>query len=188
MMRNVRVKLDAKERQLLESLVGKRLVSIISNPLTKHHMVFGNVGLVFENQQIEINNRLTKLYIDGTDEYGVLYVTEHDGSFIPRIRPDDGSIRKINSTVIQIKTVTDTITCLKDNRELYRAEFDVAIVLELEDGMVVIEKDIWFEEFLIIHTSSDALENLNPVNHGWTFNEPYTGAFKREIHLIAFLP
>jgi hypothetical protein len=90
----------------------------------------------------------------------------------------------MNSTISSIKIISDTITCLEHNEELYSAEFDVAIVLELEEGMVVIEKDIWFEEFLIIHTSSDALENLNPVNHGWTFNEPYRGVYEREIHQL----
>ena len=142
---------------------------------------------VFENQQIEVNNRLTELNIDGTNDYGVLYVTLQEANFIPKIGPDNISIRQINSTVISIKIISDTITCLENNEELYCAEFDVAIVIELEDGMVVIEKDIWFEEFLNIHISMDAMEKLNPIDYGWRFKEPYRGKFKREIHLIASL-
>ena len=72
-----------------------------------------------------------------------------------------------------------------ENKELYRLDFDVGLVFGLDDGMIVIEKDIWFEEFLIVHTSSDALEKLNPINHGWTFREPYRGVYRREIYSLA---
>jgi hypothetical protein len=72
-----------------------------------------------------------------------------------------------------------------ENYELYSVDFDVGTIFELEDGMIVIEKDIWFEEFLIVHTLKDALEKLNPVNRGWTFKEPYRGVFRRGIYSLA---
>ncbi len=183
-MNSVAAKLNARDKELLISLIGKKIFSFICNPLSKHNMVFGNVRLIFDNHQIEVNNKLTALDVGGVDDFGVLYVTSENGPFIPRIKADEVLIREIHSNVSNIKIVTDTIICMNESKELYTAEFDVAIVFELENRMVIIKKDIWYEEFLVIHTSNDSMKKLNPTDHGWKFNEPYHGIFKRKIKSI----
>ncbi len=183
-MNRVQAKLSAKEIELLNSLIGVQFSSFSCNPLTKNHMVFGNVNLVFDNHQIEINNKLTELDIGGIDEFGALYVTSLEKTFIPRIKPDEVLIREINSRVLDIKIVSDTIICMHQSKELYSAEFDVGIVFELDNRKVIIEKDIWFEEFLVVHTSKDSTKKLNPIDNGWSFREPYHGIFKRKIESI----
>jgi hypothetical protein len=129
---------------------------------------------------------LQVLTIDIPEEYGVLTVREINNEEIHSLYPFPEET-KVESEIIDVKIVTDTISCYEGQIGIYEVKFDVAIIFDMNESSVIFEKDVWFSEDIRIHMNSKNEIVLKPVNNGWTFSDPYRGIFSREIKSVQTL-
>jgi hypothetical protein len=185
-MNRVNVRLDKCMIELLKNLIGQKMYKFNRGLLSVNSWAFGSVSIVCDQNIIQLDNELQVLTIDIPEEYGVLTIREINNEEIHALYPFPEET-KVESEIIDVKIVTDTVRCFKDQTGIYEVMFDVAIIFDMNESSVIFEKEIWFDEDIIMHLNCKSENVLKPIHNGWTFSDPYRGIFSREIKSVQTL-
>lgn len=180
-MKRINIKLDCQMIDLLKKMVGQKMHKFTRDLLSVSLSPFGSVSIFCDKNIVEIKNDLQVLTIDHPNDYGVLSVCEiKDESEIKEMysRPSENLVQ---AEIRDIKIVTDTISCFLEQTGNYEVKFDVAIIFDMRESSIVLEKDIWFSEDIIVHSNTNNEKVLKPIDNGWKFKKPYKGVYKREM-------
>lgn len=184
-MQTTKAELNETMIQLLSRFIGTQLVYFECDKLNRNNATYMKIGIFFDEGAFEIHNEIEVLDVGGKEEFGVLSIIDLSNKrFELEIEPNEPVKYSIDKNVKDIKIVTDTVSCFEDEIEQYTAHFDVAIVFEFEDEELVIEKDVWFSEHLIVRQGRDMIKKMNAIDKGWDFHEHERGVFRRSIQSV----
>ena len=169
-MENVNKRFSSDEEALLKRAKGSRLLSIDAVLAAPPDNSWNTVRLHFESFDIDVNNYLNEIVVDefgSLEEFGLLSITESSSETlsIPEVGTD--------TTVMTIDAVADGITVINDIAEIYgegelvaRLEYPQAIAFRTNSGVIMLDKEVWFSELLVIKRgdSIDALLYDESVN------------------------
>ena len=159
-----------EEEALLKRAKGSRLLSIDAVLAAPPDNSWNTVRLHFEGFDIDVNNYLNEIVVDefgSLEEFGLLSITESSSETlsIPEVGTD--------TTVMTIDAVVDGITVINDIAEIYgegelvaKLEYPQAIAFHTDSGVIMLDKEVWFSELLVIKRgdSIDALLYDESVN------------------------
>ena len=163
-------KFSPEEEALLKRAKGSRLLSIDAVLAAPPDNSWNTVRLHFEGFDIDVNNYLNEIVVDefgSLEEFGLLSITESSSETlsIPEVGTD--------TTVMTIDAVVDGITVINDIAEIYgegelvaKLEYPQAIAFRTDSGVIMLDKEVWFSELLVIKRgdSIDALLYDESVN------------------------
>lgn len=169
-MENVNKRFSSDEEALLKRAKGSRLLSIDAVLAAPPDNSWNTVRLHFESFDIDVNNYLNEIVVDefgSLEEFGLLSITESSSETlsIPEVGTD--------TTVMTIDAVVDGITVINDIAEIYgegelvaKLEYPQAIAFRTDSGVIMLDKEVWFSELLVIKRgdSIDALLYDESVN------------------------
>ena len=155
---------------MLKRAKGSRLLSIDAVLAAPPDNSWNTVRLHFEGFDIDVNNYLNEIVVDefgSLEEFGLLSITESSSETlsIPEVGTD--------TTVMTIDAVVDGITVINDIAEIYgegelvaKLEYPQAIAFHTDSGVIMLDKEVWFSELLVIKRgdSIDALLYDESVN------------------------
>lgn len=166
----VNKRFSSDEEALLKRAKGSRLLSIDAVLAAPPDNSWNTVRLHFESFDIDVNNYLNEIVVDefgSLEEFGLLSITESSSETlgIPEVGTD--------TTVMTIDAVVDGITVINDIAEIYgegelvaKLEYPQAIAFRTDSGVIMLDKEVWFSELLVIKRgdSIDALLYDESVN------------------------
>lgn len=167
---DVNKRFSSDEEALLKRAKGSRLLSIDAVLAAPPDNSWNTVRLHFESFDIDVNNYLNEIVVDefgSLEEFGLLSITESSSETlsIPEVGTD--------TTVMTIDAVVDGITVINDIAEIYgegelvaKLEYPQAIAFRTDSGVIMLDKEVWFSELLVIKRgdSIDALLYDESVN------------------------
>ena len=147
-----------EEEALLERAKGSRLLSIDAVLAAPPDNSWNTVRLHFDDFDIDVNNRLRNVVVDefgSLEEFGFLQVTESSKNVLSI--PEVG----VNTTVFDIESLVEGVTVVNDVAEVYgsgklvaKLEYPQAIAFTTESGVVMLDKEVWFSELLVIKSGN----------------------------------
>ena len=167
---NVNKRFSSDEEALLKRAKGSRLLSIDAVLAAPPDNSWNTVRLHFESFDIDVNNYLNEIVVDefgSLEEFGLLSITESSSETLSI--PEVGT----GTTVMTIDAVVDGITVINDIAEIYgegelvaKLEYPQAIAFHTDSGVIMLDKEVWFSELLVIKRgdSIDALLYDESVN------------------------
>lgn len=160
-----------EEEDLLKRANGSRLLSIDAVLAAPPDNSWNTVRLHFEGFDIDVNNYLNEIVMDefgSLEEFGLLSVAESSSETlsIPEVGTD--------TTVMTIDTVVNGITVINDIAEIYgkgnlvaRLEYPQAIAFRTDSGVIMLDKEVWFSELLVIKRGDSIDELLYDESINW---------------------
>ena len=160
---DVNKRFSSDEEALLKRAKGSRLLSIDAVLAAPPDNSWNTVRLHFESFDIDVNNYLNEIVVDefgSLEEFGLLSITESSSETlsIPEVGTD--------TTVMTIDAVVDGITVINDIAEIYgegelvaRLEYPQAIAFRTDSGVIMLGKEVWFSELLVIK-KGDSVDEL----------------------------
>ena len=159
------------EEALLKRAKGSRLLSIDAVLAAPPDNSWNTVRLHFENFDIDVNNYLNEIVVDefgSLEEFGLLSITESSSETlsIPEVGTD--------TTVMTIDAVVDGITVINDIAEIYgegelvsKLEYPQAIAFRTNSGVIMLDKEVWFSELLVIKRGDSIDALLHDESVSW---------------------
>ena len=147
-------KFSEKEEGLLKRSKGARLLSIDAVLAAPPDNSWNTVRLHFEDFDIDLNNHLNDVVVDefgSLEEFGLLSIAEasSDVLSIPEVGTD--------TTVFQIDEVVDSVVIVNDVAEIFgegvlaaKLEYPQAVAFGVESGVILLDKEVWFSETIVI--------------------------------------
>ena len=153
----------SEEIAVLESMLGKSLGSIDAVIVARSDLSWNTVRLHFNDLNVDINNHLGEIEVDelgSLEEFGLLSVASAPETKLelPEVSAETSSI-EIEKTITSIKIVSDSIVVYGDGTPVATITYPQAVILEHEDGVIVLDKECWFSEMIAVKQGKDA-ENL----------------------------
>ena len=142
------------EEALLKRAKGSRLLSIDAVLAAPPDNSWNTVRLHFESFDIDVNNYLNEIVVDefgSLEEFGLLSITEASSGTlsIPEVGTD--------TTVMTIDAVVDGIAVINDIADIYgegepvaKLEYPQAIAFRTNSGVIMLDKEVWFSELLVV--------------------------------------
>lgn len=142
------------EESLLKRMKGSKLLSIDAVLAAPPDNSWNTVRLHFEGFDIDVNNFLTDIVVDefGTlEEFGLLSISEATKEVldIPEVGADT-TVFKIGETVERVTVVNDVADIYGDGTLVAKLEYPQAIALHTESGVIMLDKEVWFSEMIVI--------------------------------------
>ena len=153
----------SEEIAVLGSMLGKSLGSIDAVIVARSDLSWNTVRLHFNDLNVDINNHLGEIEVDelgSLEEFGLLSVASAPETKLelPEVSAETSSI-EIEKTITSIKIVSDSIVVYGDGTPVATITYPQAVILEHEDGVIVLDKECWFSEMIAVKQGKDA-ENL----------------------------
>lgn len=142
------------EESLLKRMKGSKLLSIDAVLAAPPDNSWNTVRLHFEGFDIDVNNFLSDIVVDefGTlEEFGLLSISEATKEVldIPEVGADT-TVFKIGETVERVTVVNDVADIYGDGTLVAKLEYPQAIALHTESGVIMLDKEVWFSEMIVI--------------------------------------
>ena len=159
------------EEALLKRAKGSRLLSIDAVLAAPPDNSWNTVRLHFESFDIDVNNYLNEIVVDefgSLEEFGLLSITEASSGTlsIPEVGAD--------TTVMTIDAVVDGIAVINDIADIYgegepvaKLEYPQAIAFRTDSGVIMLDKEVWFSELLVIKRGDSVDELLYDESVNW---------------------
>jgi hypothetical protein len=159
------------EEALLKRAKGSRLLSIDAVLAAPPDNSWNTVRLHFEGFDIDVNNYLNEIVVDefgSLEEFGLLSITESSSETlsIPEVGAD--------TTVMTIDAVVDGIAVINDIADIYgegelvaKLEYPQAIAFRTNSGVIMLDKEVWFSELLVIKRGDSVDELLYDESVNW---------------------
>lgn len=159
------------EEALLKRAKGSRLLSIDAVLAAPPDNSWNTVRLHFEGFDIDVNNYLNEIVVDefgSLEEFGLLSITESSSETlsIPEVGAD--------TTVMTIDAVVDGIAVINDIADIYgegkpvaKLEYPQAIAFRTNSGVIMLDKEVWFSELLVIKRGDSIDELLYDESVNW---------------------
>jgi hypothetical protein len=147
------------EEALLARAKGTRLLSVDAVLAAPPDNSWHTVRLHFEGFDIDVNNSLGDIVVDefGTlEEFGLLSVSEAPSGIlqIPEVGADT-TVLDIDQVVTSVKVVNDVADIYGDGTLVAKLEYPQCIVFGTDRGVIVLDKEVWFSEMIVIKRGSE---------------------------------
>lgn len=166
--------IDNAGKELLKSLISKKLVCFRSQKKDSWNKIFGNMLLVTDDSQTEIRNELTPIaYFGDTEDVSKFYVNKIDENKPFELMVADSIIdTPVNDNISDILIAQDTIV-VKDQSGtiVYEITIDTAIILKMENYSYVISREWSLEEELLFVKTVDyekAIYSIKKIIEEWS--------------------
>lgn len=160
-----------QEEALLRRAKGAELLSIDAVLAAPPDNSWNTVRLHFGDFDIDVDNRLGNITVDefgSIEEFGLLSVEETDKNILDI--PEVG----VDTTVFQIGEVVNGVSVINDIAEIYeggnlvaRIEYPQAIALNTGAGTILLDKEVWFSELIVVKRGSCAEDLLYDDSVNW---------------------
>ena len=152
-------RLTQAERALLKRAKGTMLLSIDAVLAAPPDNAWNTVRLHFEGFDIDVSNRLNGIVVDefGTlEEFGLLSVEESSREVldIPEVGADT-TVLQVGETVKGVSVVNDIADIYGDGALVARLEYPQAIAFRTAGGVIMLDKEVWFSEMIVIKRGDD---------------------------------
>lgn len=153
-MENVNKRFSKEEEALLERAKGSRLLSIDAVLAAPPDNSWNTVRLHFDDFDIDVNNYLHNVVVDefgSLEEFGLLSVAESakETLSIPEVGTDT-TVMTIDALVYNVTVVNDIAEVYGDGKPVAKLEYPQAIAFRTESGVIMLDKEVWFSELLVI--------------------------------------
>ena len=153
-MENVNKRFSQEEEALLERAKGSRLLSIDAVLAAPPDNSWNTVRLHFDDFDIDVNNYLHNIVVDefgSLEEFGLLSVAESakETLSIPEVGTDT-TVMTIDALVYSVTVVNDIAEVYGDGKLVAKLEYPQAIAFRTESGVIMLDKEVWFSELLVI--------------------------------------
>lgn len=153
-MENVNKRFSQEEEALLERAKGSRLLSIDAVLAAPPDNSWNTVRLHFDDFDIDVNNYLHNVVVDefgSLEEFGLLSVAESakETLSIPEVGTDT-TVMTIDALVYNVTVVNDIAEVYGDGKLVAKLEYPQAIAFRTELGVIMLDKEVWFSELLVI--------------------------------------
>lgn len=153
-MENVNKRFSQEEEALLERAKGSRLLSIDAVLAAPPDNSWNTVRLHFDDFDIDVNNYLHNVVVDefgSLEEFGLLSVAESakETLSIPEVGTDT-TVMTIDALVYSVTVVNDIAEVYGDGKLVAKLEYPQAIAFRTESGVIMLDKEVWFSELLVI--------------------------------------
>jgi len=180
--------LSIEEMAVLRSEIGKTLVSFEGSPLGPNDY-YGAIRLNIQGVSIDISNFFEEADVSfekgmGTEEVGTMHVRRSDGpmSFGDLVSGPEPKVVDVGLIIQGIEVVNDNIEIRLDDRVTNSFAFTQALILHLETGGLVIDRNIWFEVILGACITGDVRKCLRDTEKDWNRGAgKYRATVRREI-------
>ena len=159
------------ELTVLKRAKGSELLSIDAVLAAPPDNSYNTVRLHFEAFDIDINNYLNEIVVDefgSLEEFGLLSITEasKDILSIPAVGADT-TVFQVNKSIRGVTVVNDIADIFGDGKQVARLEYPQAIALETDDGFIMLDKEVWFSELIVIKSGGTIGELLYDESVNW---------------------
>lgn len=163
-----------EELMLLERMKGSELLSIDAVLAAPPDNSYNTVRLHFVDFDIDINNYLSDLAVDefgSLEEFGLPSITEasKDILSIPAVGTDT-TIFQVNKTIKGVTVINDIADIFGDGSQVARLEYPQAVALETDDGIIMLDKEVWFSELIVIKNGDSIGDLLYDESVNWEDN------------------
>ncbi len=159
------------EESLLKRMKGSRLLSIDAVLAAPPDNSWNTVRLHFAGFDADVNNRLHEIVVDefgSLEEFGLLSIAEatKDTLDIPEVGTDT-TVFEINEVVDGVSVVNDIAEIYGDGKLVAKLEYPQAIALRTESGYIMLDKEVWFSEMIVIKRGKSIGELLYDESVNW---------------------
>lgn len=173
--------ITTEELSLLRSLVGQRVLSFEASPIGGT-TYYEKVRLSCDGASIVISNTFEPMDVGyiagcGKENVGLIRVENDKGALVlsdVENGPENATI-EVGSRIISVEVVNDRITIRKGDNVTNSFAWTQAIILHLEDGDLVIDRNIWFEVFLDVFVTADSQRSLRNTCADWAVGSDEDG-------------
>lgn len=168
---NINKRFSQGEETLLKRAKGSRLLSIDAVLAAPPDNSWNTVRLHFDGFDIDVNNYLSNVVVDefgSIEEFGLLSVTESSKETL--ILPEVGT----DTTVMTVNGIVDAVTVVNNIAEIYgdgklvaKLEHPQAIAFHTESGIIMLDKEVWFSELLVIKKGERIYDLLYDESVNW---------------------
>ena len=178
-----------EEINLLKRIKGEHLLSIDAVLAAPPDNSWNTVRLHFDKFDIDINNYLNDITVDelgSIEEFGLFSITTatRDMLEIPEVGAD--------TTVFQVGKTVDSITIINDVADIFgngklvaKLEYPQAIALHTNDGVIVLDKEVWFSELIAIKYGTNVNNLLYDDSVNWEDDPDEDSTTHFEFHTEA---
>ena len=156
-------RLDETEESLLKQMKGSKLLTIDAVLAAPPDNSWNTVRLHFEGFDIDINNFLNSIVVDefGTlEEFGLLSVAESSEEMlsIPEVGTDTTTF-EVNEIITAVTVVNDVAGIYGEGALVAKLEYPQAIALHTDSGIIMLDKEVWFSEMIVLK-NGERIEDL----------------------------
>lgn len=167
--------LSQKEKDLLGSLVGARLVCAETALAAPPDGAWNTVRLRTDRGSVDVSCLLESLPVNDEgdeEEFGVLSVSPagEDRLQVPGISTDVCEL-PLSGTVIGVEVHGDKLDLYERGGLIYTRETSKAIVLLTDLSAICLDRQAWFEEMLTISSGPDSAALVHNEWVGWEDDE-----------------
>lgn len=161
----------SEEEELLKQAKGARLIAMDAVLAAPPDAAWNTVRLHFDGFDIDINNHLHSIVFDemgSLEEFGLLSVAEAvpETLDIPEVGADT-TVFPVGDTVRGVTVVNDIIGVFGDGVPVARVEYPQAIAFTFDSCAIVLDKEEWFSEMIVVKRGGDLDETLHDESVNW---------------------
>lgn len=170
-MEHTNKRFTQQEEELLKKAKGAKLLTMDAVLAAPPDNAWNTVRLHFDGFDIDINNYLHDIVVDelGTlEEFGLLSVAEAGSDMldIPEVGADT-TVFDVGETVNDVVVVNDIADVFGDGVPVARLEYPQAIAFTTDAGVIMLDKEVWFSEMIVIKRGDNADEMLYDESVNW---------------------
>lgn len=159
------------EESLLKQMKGSRLLTIDAVLAAPPDNSWNTVRLHFAGFDVDVNNRLHEIVVDelgSLEEFGLLSIAKatKDTLGIPEVGTDT-TVFEINEVVNGVSVINDIAEVYGDGTLVAKLEYPQAIALRTESGFIMLDKEVWFSEMIVIKRGKSIDELLYDESVNW---------------------
>lgn len=162
-MEHANKRFNHAEELLLKQMKGSKLLTIDAVLAAPPDNSWNTVRLHFEGFDIDVNNFLNNIVVDefGTlEEFGLLSVVESSEEMlsIPEVGADTTTF-EVNETIVAVAVVNNVADIYGEGPLVAKLEYPQAIALHTDSGIIMLDKEVWFSEMIVLK-NGERIENL----------------------------
>lgn len=159
------------EEALLKRTKGTLLKSIDAVLAAPPDNSWNKVRLHFENFDLDVNNFLNDIAVDefGTlEEFGLLSIEEAtaDTLKIPEVGTDT-TVFNIDRVIASVHVINDVADIYGEKSKVARLEYPQAIAFGTKEGIIMLDKEVWFSEMIVVKQGGEIDELLYDESINW---------------------
>ena len=159
------------EELLLKRMKGSKLLTIDAVLAAPPDNSWNTVRLHFEDFAVDVNNFLNDIVVDefGTlEEFGLLSISETSQEVleIPEVGTNT-TVFEIEETIKHVTVINDIADVFGDGTLVAKLEYPQAIALHTGSGVIMLDKEVWFSEMIVIKRGKSVEELLYDESINW---------------------
>lgn len=156
------------EKNLLKSLIGKRLNFFKSEAKDSWNRIFGNISIVTDDKEIEIRNELTETeYFGDTEDVSKFKIKEISSAYPFVLMVESPVVEtKVDEVIEGITIIQDNVNIKNsENESVYEITFDSAIVIKTDKSTFAISRQWHLEEELSFVKTADYKSSVYSIEN-----------------------